>query len=166
MITVAFTVAFTAAYCGVYCGVLWRLLRRTCDVLRRSCENFRKIHVAYCSVYVAYCGEHVAVHVAVRVAYCGGTCGVLRLSCSIYLNLANLWAYRKAKVKAICHVCGFIGNKSDLKRHYQRQHPTYEYAPLANDNTTTKLLEPDFVPKKGGFVTGNRYASSSYKENS
>ena len=47
-------------------------------------------------------------------------------------------------------------------RHYRRQHPDQEVAPLSENDNTTPILEPNFVPKTG-FTKGNNYASSECK---
>ena len=148
------TVSATVAACVLHVSYMCL----TCVCMRLPSENIRKIHASYMRLTCGYMRLSWEEDTCIRSSY-------IRLSLSIDLNRTNLWAYRKSLLKVKCHVCGIIQNKGDLKKHYQRQHPTYQYAPLANDNTTIKLLEPDFVPKKGGFVTGNRYASSEYKEN-
>lgn len=137
----------------------------TCVCMRLPSENIRKIHASYIRLTCGYMRLSWEEDTCVRASTFVLRSSNIRLSLSIDLNRTNLWAYRKPRHKVKCHVCGLIQNKCDLKKHYQRQHPTYEYAPLADDDTTTKLLKPDFVPKKGGFVTGNRYACSLYKEN-
>ena len=74
-----------------------------------------------------------------------------------YLHMSDLTLYYrkpkkkkpKEKPKARCHVCGFIQSKTDLEhKHYPRQHPGIPVKPLLENDKTTKLLEPNFVPKQ------------------